>query len=124
MIKPEEYLFEPGMTIVKDFFIQNDGTCEVYYKLYFENVEGKLAKMLEVAVRDGARTLYRGKVAELVDKDAESVEEGLDPGERKNLKAYFYLSAESGNQIQNTEVYFDLCADAVQALNNPDRVFE
>ena len=80
--------------------------------------------MLEVTVRDGARTLCRGKVAELTDKEAESIEEGLAPGERKDLKAYFYLSAESGNQIQNTEVYFDLCADAVQALNNPDRAFE
>ena len=33
VIKEHELLFEPGMTIEKNFFIENNGTWDVYYKL-------------------------------------------------------------------------------------------
>ena len=35
VIEEHEFLFEPGMTVKKDFFIENQSTCDVYYKLYF-----------------------------------------------------------------------------------------
>ena len=33
VIREEEFLFEPGMTVKKDFFIENDSSGEIYYKL-------------------------------------------------------------------------------------------
>ena len=49
VIRPDEFLFEPGMTVKKDFFIENDSTGTVYYRLYFAGVSGDLADVLEVA---------------------------------------------------------------------------
>ena len=50
VIKEHEFLFEPGMTVEKTFFIENQSTDDVYYKLYFENVEGGLAKVLLISI--------------------------------------------------------------------------
>ena len=68
VIEEHEFLFEPGMTVEKDFFIENHSTWDVYYKLYFEHVEGGLADVLEVAIRQGEKTLFSGKVSELTKK--------------------------------------------------------
>ncbi len=35
VINEHEFLFEPGMTVQKDFYIKNESTCDVYYRLYF-----------------------------------------------------------------------------------------
>ena len=51
VIEEHEFLFEPGMTVKKDFFIENESTCDVFYKLYFENVQGGLADVLEITVK-------------------------------------------------------------------------
>ena len=47
VISEGEYLFEPGMTVIKDFFVENQSTWDVYYRLYFTNVQGDLADILE-----------------------------------------------------------------------------
>ena len=47
VIRPDEFLFEPGMTVKKDFFIENDSTGTVYYRLYFAGVSGDLADVPE-----------------------------------------------------------------------------
>ena len=31
VINEHEFIFEPGMTVKKDFFIENDSTWDVYY---------------------------------------------------------------------------------------------
>ena len=46
VIREHEFLFEPGMTVVKDFFIENDSTWDVYYRLYLDNVTGGLSDVL------------------------------------------------------------------------------
>ena len=53
VIREHEFLFEPGMTVVKDFFIENDSTWEVYYRLYLDNVSGGLSRVLTVTIKDG-----------------------------------------------------------------------
>ena len=65
VIEEHEFLFEPGMTVKKDFFIENQSTWVVYYKLYFDNVAGGLADVLQITVKDGEKTLYKGTAAEL-----------------------------------------------------------
>ena len=56
VITEDEYLFEPGMTVVKPFYIKNESTWSVYYKLYFENVEGGLADVLQIAIHPYTNT--------------------------------------------------------------------
>ena len=124
VISEEELLFEPGMTIVKDFFIENESTVDVYYRIYFENVEGSVADVLEITIKDGDSTLYSGKAAELTKEEAKALGEVLHVGETVLLAAEFHLPENVGNAVQKTGLSFDVCADAVQTQNNPDRLFE
>ena len=65
VIREHEFLFEPGMTVEKNFFIENDSTWDVYYRLYLDNVSGGFAEVLTVTVKDGTKTLYSGTANEL-----------------------------------------------------------
>ena len=44
IIDEHEFLFEPGMTVVKPAYVKNVGTGDAYCKLYFTAVEGELRK--------------------------------------------------------------------------------
>ena len=48
----------------------------------------------------------------------------LRVNERRKLTVYFYFPEETGNSAQNLTLTFDLCADAVQTKNNPNKLFE
>lgn len=123
VIEEHEFLFEPGMTVKKDFFIENQGTWDVYYKLYFDNVGGGLADVLQITVKDGDRTLYQGTAAELNRTEVTVADDALKIKERRELTVYFYFPEEAGNSTQNLTMTFDLCADAVQTKNNPNKLF-
>ena len=53
------------MTVNKDFTLSNTGTADVYYKLYFRDVSGELADVLEVTLTDGSDVLYTGTLSGL-----------------------------------------------------------
>lgn len=122
VIREEEFLFEPGMTVKKDFFIENDSSCEIYYKLYFDQVSGGLSDVLDITIRDGAQALYSGTARELMQTDAAALP--LAIGQRKMLTIFFHFPQESGNEAQNLDLSFTLCAAATQVKNNPDRQFD
>jgi len=124
IIRENEFLFEPGMTVQKEFFIENLSTWDVYYKLYFDNVNGGLADILQITVTDGNRILCSGTMTELSKDKVVSVEEALSVMERKYLTVIFYFPKDAGNTAQALNLKFDLCADAVQTKNNSDRAFE
>ena len=124
VIEEHEYLFEPGMTVEKDFFLENQGTWDVYYKLYFDNVEGGLVDVLEVAIRDGDTVLFGGKIADLTKEKVGAAEDILKLNERRDLTISFHYPEEAGNSGQAQYLAFDLKADAVQTKNNPNRLFE
>lgn len=124
VIEEHEFLFEPGMTVKKDFFIENQSTWDVYYKLYFDNVAGGLADVLQITVKDGEKTLYKGTAAELKREAVGASEDILRLNERRELTVYFYFPEEAGNSAQNLTLTFDMCADAVQAKNNPNKLFD
>ena len=124
IIEAYEYLFEPGMTVEKKFFIENQSTWDVYYKVYFENVSGGLADVLVVDILDGDETLYSGKITELSRYGVGAADDVLRLHERRELTVRFYFPKEAGNEAQNLMLSFDLSADAVQTKNNPNRVFE
>ena len=119
-----EILLEPGATVEKLFKLTNDSTCEVYYKLYFSNVSGELADVLEVTVLSGNDEIFRGDMADLTRAAAATTDDPLAIGAQENLKVQLHMPEECGNETQALTVSFDVNVDAVQAPNNPDRAFE
>lgn len=124
IIDKDEFLFEPGMTVEKEFFIENKSTWDVYYKLYFENITGGLANVLEISIKDGDTVLYAGKAGELTRTAVGAAEEELKVGQKKYLAIVFHFPKEAGNTEKDSTVYFDVCADAVQTKNNPNKSFD
>ncbi len=123
VIQEHEFIFEPGMTVVKDFFIENESTWDVYYRLYLDNVSGGLADVLTVTIKDGDKVLYSGTAGELAQENAVAADDMLRIGQRRNLTATFYFPAERGNETQNLDLTFTMCAEATQTKNNPNKAF-
>ena len=124
VIDEREYLFEPGMTVEKTFFLENQSTWDVYYKIYFENVDGGLAEVLLVDILDGDRVLYSGKMTELTRQNVLAADDILRLQEKKEFTLRFYFPKEAGNEAQNLFLSFDIKADAVQTKNNPEKLFD
>ncbi len=124
VIEEHEFLFEPGMTVEKEFFIENESTWDVYYRLYFSDVEGGLSDVLEVSVRDGNKILFSGKMADLTKDKAGAADDVLKLNERRNLTVSFHFPEQAGNEARNLSVTFSLNADAVQTKNNPNKLFD
>ena len=123
IITENEFLFEPGMTVKRDFFVENESTADIYYKIYLKDVSGGLADELIITVKDKEKELLSGKAGELCKKDnIKAFDEILTSGERKVLTMEFYYPAESAFS-QNKDLKFTVCADAVQARNNTERLF-
>ena len=124
VIEEREFIFEPGITVEKEFFIENNSTWSVYYKLYFDNVEGELADVLEVTVYNGDKVLYSGTASQLNRDSVLAADDQLEIGEKRILKITFHFPESIGNDAQSQTLKFDLRADAVQTKNNPDRLFD
>lgn len=123
VIHENEFIFEPGMTVQKDFFIENNSTWSVYYKIYFDNVSGGLGDVLLVTVKDGEKTLYTGTANELTRQKVTAADDILEMKEKKTLTVVFYYPEDKGNDTQNLDLTFTICADATQTKNNPNRLF-
>ena len=80
-------------------------------------------RTLEITVSDGSGVLYRGTADTLNRGAAGSGIYTLKVGERRELTIDFDLPEATGNAAQGQTLTFDLCADAVQTKNNPDRKF-
>ncbi len=124
VIDQGEHMMEPGMTIKEDFFVENKSTCDVYYKLYFQNVSGGLADVLIIKICDGDEVIAEGTPSELTRDNTVAAEAPLAIGEKKTLQIYFYFPENAVNDAQNQELQFDFAVDAVQVKNNPDRAFD
>ena len=124
IIEEHEFLFEPGMTVKKDFFIENESTWDVYYKIYLNNVQGGLADVLQITICDGDTVLCSGKASELNRENTLAVDDTLKIKERRVLTAYFSFAPDAGNAAQDRAMTFELCADAVQTKNNPNKLFD
>lgn len=124
VIEEREYLFEPGMTVEKKFFLENQSTWDVYYKIYFDNVEGGLADVLLVDILSGEQVLYSGKMSELSRGGVSAADDVLRLNERRELTLRLHFPKGSGNEAQDLTLAFDIKADAVQTKNNPDKLFD
>lgn len=124
VISEEGISFEPGMTLERDFFIENESTDDVYYRFYFDKVEGGLSEVLEITILNGDTVLFSGKASEMTADTAVAADDTLKIGERRDLTIKFYFPEDSVNVSQKLYLTFDLKADAVQTKNNPDRLFD
>ncbi len=124
IIQASDFLFEPGMTVEKPLYIQNNSSWAVYYKLYFAEVSGVLGDILEVTVidEDGTEVL-NGKLSSLTEGNVAVLENELEVGQRRNLTVRFHYPEEEGNRGQGTGLTFELAAVAVQTKNNPNKEF-
>lgn len=125
VITENEYLFEPGMTVDKPFFLKNEG-ADCWYRLYFNNVSGSLSSVLEVTVSDGETVLFTGKMSDLTQSSADWL--GILPavgaaGSCRTLTITFHFPEDAGNAAQGGTLQFDLCADGTQVRNNPNKEF-
>ncbi len=123
VISENEYLFEPGMMVKKDFFVQNESTCAVYYKVYFQNTSGGLADVLEVTICEGEKVLFCGTPNELNKNSISAVDDALGPNEKQELQIYFYFPESMMTKAQNRYLHFNLAVDAVQSANNTNKEF-
>lgn len=126
IISEHEFLFEPGMTVRKDFFVENQSTDSVYYRLYFDNISGGLADVLEIKITDGHnidKVLYSGTMTELTRDLVGAADDTLLLAERRDLSIFFHFPIGSGNATQNLTLSFDMCAEAVQTRNNSAKTF-
>lgn len=126
IITENEFLFEPGMTVVKDFFIKNESSDSVYYKVYLDGVKGGLAKVLDIKIRDNKTgdILYSGTADEFTrDSIKNKASDELLLNEKRILTAIFHYPEESGNNTKNQTLEFDMCAVATQTRNNPKKEF-
>lgn len=123
VIREHEFIFEPGMTVKKDFFIENDSTWDAYYRLYLDDVSGGLGSVLKITVKDGDKVLYSGTANELTEKNTVAADDTLKIGQRRNLTVYFYYPENEGNNTQNLDLTFTMCAEATQTKNNPNKLF-
>lgn len=123
LIREYEFAFEPGMTVKKDFFIENDSTCDVYYRLYLDNVSGGLGNVLVVTVKDGEKNLYSGIANEFTSQNTTAADDILNIGQRRELTVYFHYPEDMSNDTEGLDITFTMCAEATQVKNNPNRLF-
>lgn len=124
VISEDEFTFEPGMTVKKDFFIENEGSWQAYYKIYLDDVTGGLAKVLQITIKEDSKILYSGTAAQLTKQQVKAADDLLEAGEHKDLSVYFHYPQNAGNASQGNSMTFTICADATQTKNNPNTVFD
>ncbi|MBO5755211.1 MAG: hypothetical protein J6W28_08495 [Clostridia bacterium] len=124
IIGENEFRLSPGLTVEKEFYLQNNSTDGVYYRLYFENVSGDLSGIILIQILHDDLLLYQGTAADLTKEKASAVDELLPQGEKRTLTILFSFPEQADNAKQSGYLSFDLCADAVQSKNNPDRDFD
>lgn len=127
IIDQNSYIFEPGMRVEKPFWIENVGTADCYYRIFFDNVKGDLANILQVRITVPAdatrpeKILYEGLAIDLT-KDAVYTDK-LEVYKSQEIKISFYFPSSAGNAYQNKQMSFNICAQAVQIKNNENRDF-
>ena len=117
-----DMVYEPGGTYVSEFPIANLGTFDVWYRVFFTDVNGALKDYITVTIKEADGTvLCKGTMSELSsDKVAVS---SLAAGEKKTLTIEFYFSSEAGNAAQGQSASFNITANATQKQNNPNKDF-
>lgn len=124
IVSETDFRLYPGAVVEKEFYIQNNSTDSVYYRLYFEDVGGSLAELIDIQILLDGKVLYSGKATTLSKEAAVAADDLLEIGEKRVLTAVFHLPKDADDTKQSGFLAFDLRAEAVQSKNNPDRSFD
>ena len=117
IIDEDDPLFAPGMTVTKPFFIKNESSEAIYYKLNFTSVSGELSKVIVVTILDENDIELESGTLHEFENNKELVG-SLSRSEKQDLKARFYFPESKGNEYKDKSVEFKMSAIAVQAKNN------
>ncbi len=117
----KEFWFAPGMTETRSFYIQNNGSGDVFYKLEFAGIAGDLADVLEIEIykEEGSqkKVLLEGTISDIELSIADTLKPGRD--NRQYLFAQFHWPEKADDdRYKNAVLQFDISAIAVQAENN------
>ena len=125
------YLFEPGMRVEKEFYVANvagEKGWDVYYKLFFKNIRGKLANEIMIILTDENGTeLFNDVASRFIEDNANTYDKPLSAIKGNNKHYYkimFYYPEDSNNVGQGEALEFDFCAMAVQTKNNIEKEYE
>ena len=115
-----DFLFEPGMRVSKTFSIESKSTDPdgVWYQLYFDQVDGSLADLIEVTVSHDGKTVLSGKLSAMT-RENTSAPEKLSLQETRQFTVGLHYPEHASNDGQGGTAVFVLCAEAVQGKNNP-----
>lgn len=90
VIREHEFLIcWHGFRIDKNFFVKNEGTWDCYYKLYLTNIEGELAKFMNITVKDGEKILWKGLMSEFNEENSIMFDDVLKIGQKRDLTIEF-----------------------------------
>lgn len=115
-------VYEPGETYVSEFPITNLSAFDVWYRVYFTDVDGTLSDLINVTVKEPDGTVLCSGVLSDLGKDKVAVS-SLAAGEKKMLSIEFYFSPDAENNAQKQTVTFGVTAHATQMQNNPNQDF-
>ena len=113
----------PGETTVSTFFLENQSDEDVYYRLYFTDVRGELAAVMEVEIYLGDRLLYSGRMSEMERENTVAADDILKLRDHRDFTIFFNIADDAGNEYQGTSVTFRLAAEVTQVRDNPDKQF-
>ena len=77
-----------------------------------------------MTVKDGDKALCTGTAGQLTRENVTAAEDILPVGQRQNLTVTFHYPENGGNESENLDLLFTLCAEATQTKNNPNKLFE
>lgn len=122
VVDVEDVVYEPGGTYKGEFSLANLSTFDVWYRVYFTDVDGVLDDYITVTIKEKDGTvLCSGTMGEIsADKVMTST---LAAGEKKTLDIEFAFAESAGNEAQGKTVAFNITADATQKQNNPYMLF-
>ena len=119
----DDILFEPGMVIRKDFTLENKGTANSFYKIYFSELPQELAERINVSIMDGKQTLVSSSLFEMTKETAIIMNDNLLAGEKEVFTLCLELTEEIENVEQGMEYTLDMFVEAAQRENNPEAEF-
>lgn len=115
--------FEPGMNVVSDFFVKNEGTNDMYYRFYFDHVKGELADVIRVKILDGQTVILEGNMKDMDRQHAQAVDDVLAINEKKELSILFSFESGVDNRHMSKYLEFALNAEGTQVRNNINKEF-
>ncbi len=102
--------FAPGDTVKRTFFIQNEGSTGLDYRLYFDGVEGSLKDVLEFTIKSGEDVLMTGKLKDYIRRKNLQKTGSLAPNERAYLTIEFHFPRDADSSYETSSIEFDFKA--------------